>query len=110
MEEQERDAGAPRASETPLPSTADDVRATGAASSEGGATPAAEQAAPLAQPAPQRQHVTSAPRGGQAMAATEHGAHGPASGGRPLADAGSVAGAPVAQPGAQAIPATPGWM
>lgn len=110
MEEQERDAGAPRASETPLPSTADDVRATGAASSEGSDTPAAEQAAPLAQPAPQRQHVTSAPRGGQAMAATEHGVQGPASGGRPLTDAGGVAGAPAAQPGAQAIPATPGWM
>ncbi len=108
MEEQERDAGAPRASETPLPSSADDVRATGAASSEGGATPAAEQAGQLAQPAPQRQHVTSAPRGGQAMAATEHGEQGPASGGRSLADGG--AGAPAAQPGAPAIPATPGWM
>jgi uncharacterized membrane protein len=110
VEEQERDAGAPRASETPLPSSADDVRATGAASSEGVATPAAEQAGPLAQPAPLRQHVTSAPRGGQAMAATEHDEQGPASGGRPLADAGGGAGAPAAQPGAPAIPATPGWM
>jgi len=110
VEEQERDAGAPRASETPPLSSADDVRATGAASSEGGAMPAAEQAGPRAQPAPQRQHVASAPRGGQAMAATEHGEQGLASGGGPLADAGGGAGAPVAQPGAQATPATPGWM
>src|SRR5258707_2854148 len=114
VEEQERDAGTPQSSETPLPSTADDVRARGAASSKGSGTPAAEQAMPLAQPAPQQQHVTSAPRGGQtAMAATEHGEQDPAdlaSGGGLPSDAAAVAGAPAAQLGAQAIPAAPGWM